>query len=130
MPYPSKFISDSDLSSTPSSLEGGKRITLTTPSSVTCQALKTVAYSSSATFAKDFDTVEFIITCDQFPDINVYNGYVEVVGADGITIFTSIEISGRTVRLVATYTAFWDATYSGSLTFRAVVVPIKSPFSQ
>lgn len=129
MPYPSKFISSSDLSSTPSSLEGAKTIVLSTPANVFVQRLSVVTRQSMTAFGSGFDSVDFILTCDQYHDINVYNGYVEF-SDNGVTMWASIEIVGNTVRLVATYASFWDATFAPSLTIRAVVIPIKSPFSQ
>ena len=129
MPFPSKFISNSDLSSTPSSLEGAKTIVLSTPANVFVQGLSVVTHQSMTAFGGGFYSVDFIITCDQYPDINVYNGYVEF-SDNGVTMWASIEIVGNTVRLVATYASFWNATFAPSLTIRAVVIPIKSPFSQ
>lgn len=129
MPFPSKFISNSDLSSTPSSLEGAKTIVLSTPANVFVQGLSVVTHQSMTAFGGGFDSVDFILTCDQHPDINVYNGYVEF-SDNGVTMWASIEIVGNTVRLVATYASFWNATFAPSLTIRAVVIPIKSPFSQ
>lgn len=129
MPYPARFISSSDYSSTPSSLEGAKKIVLSTPANVFVPELSVVNYQSSTTFSGGFDSVDFIITCDQYPAVNVYNSYVEFSDG-GVTMWASIEIVDNTVRLVATYASFWDATFAPSLTLRAVVIPIKTPFSQ
>lgn len=128
MQFPSKFITNSDFASTPAPLTGGQSIVLTTPASVSVQQLETKVYTQSVTFDDDFDTVDFIITCDEFPDINIYNGYYSEQG--GSFLFVSVEISGRTVSLVAVFTAFWSATFTGSRTFRAVVVPMKTPYEQ
>lgn len=130
MPYPSRYISNSDLSSTPSSLDGAKTITLVTPANVYVSTRTVVTYQSAITFAHDFDTVDFILTCDQYPDINVYNGYIQIYGVGGVTFWASVEIVDNVVRLVATYSSFWNATFPDSLTIRAVVVPLVSPFSQ
>ena len=128
MPCPSKFISNSDYSSTPLSLSGGKTLVLNTPANVQVQGLNTVNYSTSVTLDGDFDTVDFILTCDQYPDINVYNGYIQI--SEVAEFWASIEVSGNRVRLVGTYPAFWNTTFSQALTIRATIIPIKSPFRQ
>lgn len=129
MPYPSKLISDSDLSSTPASMSGGQKITLTTPSNVACGANNVVSYESTITIGEGFDMVDYIITIDELPDVNVYNGYTQEYGLN-VTLWGSVEVSGNVVKLVATYGSLLGGTFSASRTFRAVVIPIKSPFSQ
>lgn len=128
MPYPSKFISSSDYSSTPLPLSGGRTLVLNTPAEVQVRGMGTVNYSTSVTIDGDFDTVNFILTCDQYPDINVYNGYIQI--SEVAEFWASVEISGNKVRLIGTYTCFWDEVFHQALTIRATIIPIKSPFSQ
>jgi hypothetical protein len=128
MPYPSKFISSSDYSSTPLPLSGGRTLVLNTPAEVQVRGMGTVNYSTSVTIDGDFDTVSFILTCDQYPDINVYNGYIQI--SEVAEFWASVEISGNKVRLIGTYTCFWDEVFHQALTIRATIIPIKSPFSQ
>lgn len=128
MPYPSKFISSSDYSSTPLPLSGGRTLVLNTPANVQVQGMNTTNYSTSVTIDGDFDTVDFILTCDQYPDINVYNGYIQI--SEVAEFWASVEISGNKVRLIGTYTCFWNEVFHQALTIRATIIPIKSPFSQ
>lgn len=129
MTQPSKFIADSDLSSTPSSLMGAKEIVLTTPANVNVPALGVAEYRQSVSFGQDFDSVNFSITCDELPNINAYNGYIEVE-QNAINLWVSIEIANNTVSLVGVISGLVGGTFANSYTFRAVVVPIKTPYSQ
>lgn len=130
MTQPSKFISNSDLSSTPSSLLGAKEVVLATPASVNVSALTPVEYKQTITFGQDFDTINFSISCDELPNINAYNDYVEISNNAGINLWVSVEISGNNVSLVGVFGSIVGGTFSGSYTLRAIIVPIKSPFSQ
>lgn len=128
MAYPNDFISNSDYASTPAPLEGAKKIDLTTPASVPVGALEVVEFSESVQFDKDFDAVEYIITCDEFPELVAINwSYSEYADAD---LFVSVSITGKRVSLVAVFTNFHASTFVGERHFHAVVVPIKSPFEQ
>ena len=92
---PNTFISNSDFASTPAPLAGSKTIDLTTPASVSVQAFQTVEFISQVQFDEPFDTVDFILTCDEFPDIVIYNGYY--YESDLTDLFVSVEISGTMV---------------------------------
>lgn len=129
MPYPSKLITDSDLSSTPASLSGGRKITLTTPANVSCNANSIVSYESTIAISEEFDMVDYIITIDELPDVNVYNGYTQEYGPN-VTLWGSVEVSGNIVKLAATFGSLLGGTFPASRTFRAIIIPIKSPFSQ
>lgn len=131
MPYPARLIFDSDLSSTPAPLQGGVSLVLTTPANVYAPAFQPVYFESSVTFGEQFDTVDYILTCDENPEIIVYNGYIseDFVHFDFATIFASVVIEGRTVKLIATVASADGGTFEPSRTFRATVIPTKSPFS-
>ena len=125
---PNTFISNSDFASTPAPLAGSKTIDLTTPASVSVQAFQTVEFISQVQFDEPFDTVDFILTCDEFPDIVIYNGYY--YESDLTDLFVSVEISGTMVSLVAVFTNFFSSTFPSARHFHAKVVPMKSPFNQ
>lgn len=125
---PNTFISNSDFASTPAPLAGSKTIDLTTPASVYVDAFQTKVFIQQAQFDEPFDTVDFVITCDEFPDIVIYNSYY--YETDMTDLFVSVEISGTMVSLVAVFTNFFSATFPSSRHFHARVVPMKSPFNQ
>lgn len=131
MPYPARLIFDSDLSSTPAPLQGGVSLVLTTPANVYAPALQPVYFEASATLTVQFDTVDYILTCDELPTVNVYNGYIseDYVNLDFATIWASVVIDGQTVKLVATVGSTDGGTFEPSRTFRATIIPLKSPFS-
>ena len=128
MPFPSKFIANSDYASTPSSLEGGKKIDLTTPANVHVEALEIKKFSQSISFDEPFDTVEYIITCDEFPYVAQYN---DMYREDNLTrLYAYIQINGKTITLTALFTDIISGTFPDERHFHAVVVPIKSPYNQ
>lgn len=86
-------------------------------------------FEATTTFDEDFDAVEYVITCDQFPEMQIINS--QFIWYSDADVFVSVEMrDSRTVALVAIFTNFWDATFADALTFHAVVVPMKSPYSQ
>ena len=125
---PNLFISNSDFASTPAPLAGSKTIDLTTPANVSVGALQTKMFIQQVQFDEPFDTVDFVLTCDEFPDIVIYNGYY--YESDLTDLFVSVEISGTMVSLVAVFTNFFSATFPSARHFHAKVVPMKSPFNQ
>lgn len=128
MTSPSKFQSSSDYSSTPAPLTGAKQLVLTTPASQYVPALGDIEYYSEITISEDFDTLLFILTCDEVPSICSYNTILRVGGATHIDACV-IPVNNK-ARLVAVYTSIDGGTFTGSYTFRAVVIPIKSPYNQ
>lgn len=129
MTSPSKFISSSDYSSTPAPLSGAREITFTTPASQYVQALNFVEYHSDITIGEDYDTLLYIITCDQLPDLCAYNWALTIDYLSGQINANIFPIQNK-ARLLISYSATDNHTFSGSYTFRAVVVPIKSPYNQ
>lgn len=128
MQYPNKFISHSDFASTPAPLQGAKKIDLTTPANVSVTPLETKEFRNYVTFDQPFDTVEYILTCDEYGDLIVYNGSISEY--DDLDIFVSIDIQGNTVSLVAVFTNFIAGTMAEERHYHAVVTPIKSPYQQ
>lgn len=129
MPSPSKFIADSDLASTPAPMSGAVVLTITTPASQYVAERTTVEYKTETTISEGFDFVYSIITCDEAPEICAYNRYASI-DQSGVRCIASINIIGNKVQLWATYSSLLDATFTGSYTFRAIVIPMKSPYSQ
>lgn len=129
MQYPAKLIATSDMASTPAPLAGGRKITLNTPANVQVREMQLTRFEASTTFDEDFDAVEYIITCDQFPEMQIINS--QFTWYSNADVFVSVEMrDSRSVALIAIFTNFWDATFPNALTFHAVVVPMKSPYSQ
>lgn len=129
MPSPSKFIANSDLASTPAPMSGAITLSITTPASQYVAENTIVEYSTEATVSDDFDFVYSIITCDEEPTICAYNEYASI-DQYGIRCDASINIVGDKIQLWATYSSLLNATFTGSYTFRAIVIPIKSPCGQ
>lgn len=129
MPSPSKFIADSDLASTPAPMSGAVVLTITTPASQYVAEHTIVEYKTETTISGGFDFVYSIITCDEAPEICAYNRYASI-DQYGVRCIASINIIGNKIQLWATYSSLLDATFTGSYTFRAIVVPMKSPYSQ
>lgn len=129
MPHPNNFISNSDYASTPAPLSGGKIIDLTTPANIQVYEYQTKVFSSTIYFDEPFDSVQYIITCDEFPNVScINNGFTEFGLAD---MMVSLDISdNNSATLYATFTQFWDATFADVRHLHAYVVPIKSPFNQ
>lgn len=126
MTQPSKFISNSDFASTPSSLLPPKHLILTPPSSFEVQALVPTVFSSSATFPRDFDSFVAYLWMDNEPEMLI-NGQIKVL--DTANGWIKVEMrNSRTVVLRAVYSQFWDTTVTNNHTFHAVVVPILSPY--
>lgn len=129
MPSPSKFIANSDLASTPAPMSGAVVLTITTPASQYVAENTIVEYKTETTISDDFDFVYSIITCNEEPDICAYNRYASI-DQYGVRCDASINIVGNKIQLWATYSSLLDATFTGSYTFRAIVIPMKSPYSQ
>lgn len=131
MPCPSKFISSSDYASTPAPLSGAKVLTLTTPASQYVQMKQVVEYTTEITLEYDFDALEYIITCDEEPSLI---GYSERLSIDSVGTYLEAGVCpvGRNrVQLYATYYSNLQSdTFTGQYTFRAIVIPMKSPYSQ
>lgn len=126
MQYPNKFISNSNFASTPAPLEGAKKIDLTTPANVSVDAFELVEFQEQVLFENGFDAVEYIITCDEYPDVHIVNGsYVEYGATD---LLVSIDIQNSAVILCAVFTNRWSATFPDVRHFHAVVIPIKTPY--
>lgn len=128
MQYPNKFISHSDFASTPAPLQGAKKIDLTTPANVSVGALQKKEFRQSVFFNEPFDTVEYILTCDEHNDLIVFDG--SIAEYDDLDIFVSIEIQGTVVSLIAVFTNFTAGTMVNERHYHAVVAPIKSPYQQ
>lgn len=129
MPSPSKFIADSDLASTPAPMSGAVVLTITTPASQHVAERTIVEYKTETTISGGFDFVYSIITCDEAPEICAYNRYASIDQSD-VRCIASINIIGDKIQLWATYSSLLDATFTGQYTFRAIVIPMKSPYSQ
>ena len=128
MQYPNKFITNSTFASTPAPIDGAKKINLTTPANVSVGAFELVEFQEKVVFENGFDAVEYIITCEEFPDVKIINGsYVEYNLAD---LLVSIDIQGNTVSLCAVFTNHWASTFPAQRHFHAVVIPIKTPYEQ
>lgn len=128
MPYPARLIADSDLSSTPAPLAGAITLELKTPANVVTQGLSPITFESSYTFDEQFDTVDYILSCDELPDVMTYNSYLEE-NNNLTTVWVFIKLEGRTVKLTAIFDSTDGGTFEPSRTFRATVIPTKSPFS-
>lgn len=129
MPSPSKFIADSDFASTPAPMSGAIVLTITTPVSQYVAENTIVEYKTEMTISEDFDFVYSIITCDEVPEICAYNRYASI-DQSGVRCDASINIVGNKIQFWTTYSALLNATFTGSYTFRAIVIPIKSPYEQ
>ncbi len=129
MTFPSEFIANSDLGSTPAPLSGAKEIVLTTPASQYVSALSVVEHYSEIIVDEEFDIANYILTCDEEPSLCAYNWYLEL-DQYGVKVDVCVVPMGNRIRLLASYTSLYGATFTGSYTFRAVVVPVQSPYSQ
>lgn len=129
MTSPSKFIASSDFASTPAPLAGAKEITFTTPASQYVSALNFVEFHADVAIGEDFDTLLYILTCDELPDLCAYNWALTIDDLEG-QINASVVPMQNNARLLISYSAIANHTFSGAYTFRAVVVPIKSPYNQ
>lgn len=129
MPSPSKFISNSDLASTPAPLSGAIVLTITTPASQYVGANTIVEYKTETTIDKDFDFVNTIITCDEYPNLCSYNRFL-TIDQSGVRCDASVNIIGNKIQLFTTYSSLLNATFTGQYTFRAIIIPMKSPYSQ
>lgn len=126
MTQPSKFISNSDFASTPSSLLRPKHLILTPPASFNIVAYEPTVFSTSATFERDFDSFVAYVWMDD-DSAMLINGQIKVRStADGW--IKVVMKNSRTVVLQAIYSEFWATTVTNNHTFHAVVVPILSPY--
>lgn len=128
MPSPSKFIETSDLASTPAPLSGAKTITLTSPASQAIVANVPIIIYQEISLDGDFDTINFILTCNEEPNLIAYNERLDIQQG-GLHLIVNATPKGDKVRLFGVYTSTLSGTFSGSYTFRAVIIPMKSPFS-
>lgn len=129
MPSPSKFIANSDLASTPAPLSGAQIITLTTPASQAIVANVPVKVYQEIPLDGEFDTINFIMTCQEVPQIIAYNERLYIF-QNGLYLIANATPIGNKVRLSATYTSTLSGTFTGPYTFRAIIVPMKSPYGQ
>lgn len=131
MPCPSKFIANSNLASTPAPLSGAKTLSITTPASQYVQMKQVVEYTAEITLEDEFDALEYIITCDEEPNLVGYSEHL-TIDINGTYLVAGVCPIGRNrVQLYATYYSnLQNDTFSGQYTFRAIAVPTKSPYSQ
>lgn len=128
MQYPNKFISNSDYASTPAPLEGAKTIDLTIPANTSVNPLEIKKFIEQVSFDKPFDSISYIISCDELPDITAYNSTYRLY--DMLDIYVYIKIQGNVVSLISLYTDIIGGTCPTTYHFHTVVIPIKSPFEQ
>lgn len=128
MTSPSKFITSSDYASTPAPLTGAREIVLTTTASQYISARSTIEQYTEITVGDDFDFANYIITCDEEPTLCAYNWFL-VINQYGTAINALVQPIGNKIRLSAIYTSIDGGTFTGSYTFRAVVIPMKSPYN-
>lgn len=131
MTQPSKFISNSDFSSTPSSLLPPKHLVLTPPTSFNVPELTPVIYKTTARFAQDFDSFVSYLSADDEDDM-IINGEITIAElVDGVFVngwVKAVMINSRTIELRAIYSSFSANTFHNHHTFKATIIPILSPY--
>lgn len=133
MNYPTRFILNSDYASIPAPLLPPVKLSVTAP---TGMAIPNFAMNTVDTFAYldgDFDFLNWEISCDQYPQMSVHNGILRVDTPEfGSVIATVDPLENGTVRFRA-YTSGSGTTQrylTHDYTFRATVMPMRSPFAR
>lgn len=135
---PSKYLANSELTLTPSSVEGAKTYTLQLPSSVYVPTMDKTDFIYTFDFDKDFDFAKYYIETNDSANVFYINrAYVSDFRRAGNTGQYAISAQvlkrpGRTVDLVVSVHAIGDAVTvtTQGIYFKATVMPMRSPFAR
>lgn len=134
MEQPSKFIANSDFASTPSSLAGAYEFEITSPTNIQLTEGVPKEYTYSHVFDADFGAFISYMRIDGGDLIQISQPISIIEYNDAQTydyyIFAKAEMrSAREVVFKIVYSSFFNLTTSSTPhTFKATIIPIKTPY--